>query len=134
MKRNKIIMLPILTLCAVAILAMPASSRAQDAANTPADPASAEKTSTASSRALPFRGTVTAVDTNAMTVTVGKRTFEMTSTTKVSKNGKPAELSEGVAGEPITGSYRKTADGKLDAVSIYFGGPKKSDKEKAADN
>lgn len=122
MKRHNI-MLPILTLCAAAMLAMPALSRAQDATNKPAAKAApSKKTSANSSRALPFRGTVTAVDTNAMTVTVGKRTFEMTSTTKVTKNGKPAELSEGVPGEPVTGSYRKNADGKLDAVSIYFGG------------
>ncbi|HEX5399371.1 MAG TPA: hypothetical protein VFY06_10025 [Verrucomicrobiae bacterium] len=130
-------MLPILTLCAAAILTMPLSSRAQDTAQKPAPAASPTRkthATSSSSHTLPFRGTLTAVDTNAMTVTVGKRVFVMTSTTKVTKDGKPAELSEGVTGQPITGAYRKTADGKLDAVTIHFGGPEKSSKKKPAKN
>ena len=55
---------------------------------------------------------MTAVDTNAMTLTVGKRTFNMTSETIVTKDGKPAVLADGVVGEPVRGSYKKNADGE----------------------
>jgi hypothetical protein len=69
-----------------------------------------------------FNGKVTAVDTNAMTLTVGKRTFEITSKTKISKSGLPAALADGVVGEPVGGAYKMSEDGKLTATSVNFGG------------
>ena len=77
-------------LCAAAILAAPALSRAQDATNTPA-PAGrtippVKKPGAAPSATLSFHGILTAVDTNAMTLTIEKRTFEMTSETIVTKD------------------------------------------------
>ena len=51
-----------------------------------------------------------------------KRTFNMTSETIVTKDGKPAVLADGVAGEPVRGAYRKNEDGKLDAVTVRLGG------------
>jgi hypothetical protein len=144
-----------ITLCAAAILVVPASSRAQATNNAPAavpaaapavspvaapvaapatTPAAAQtapvKKHTAAAPAaapatLPFRGTVTTVDTNAMTLTVGKRTFNMTSETVVTKDDKPAVLADGAAGEPVRGAYKKNTDGKLDAVTIHFGGKQK---------
>jgi hypothetical protein len=57
-----------------------------------------------------------------MTLTVEKRTFNMTSETIVTKDDKPAVLADGVVGEPVRGAYKKNADGKLDAVMIRFGG------------
>ncbi len=145
--KKHIAKLSMLTLCAAAILVVPASSRAQATNNAPAavpaaapavapvaapaaTPAAAQTTPvkkhTATAPAtLPFRGTLTTVDTNAMTLTVGKRTFNMTSETVVTKDDKPAVLADGVAGEPVRGSYKKNADGKLDAVTIHFGGKQK---------
>jgi len=140
-----------LTLCAAAILVVPASSRAQATNNAPAAapaiapvaaPAAAPATTppaaqtppvkkhTAAAPAtspstLPFHGAVTSVDTNAMTLTVGKHMFNMTSETTVTKDGKPAVLADGVAGEQVRGSYKKNAAGKLDAVTIHFGGKQK---------
>jgi hypothetical protein len=75
-------------------------------------------------RTLPFRGTLTAVDKAARTLTVGKRVFQITSETKVCKGPEkaPATLADAVIGERITGSYQQTADGKLMARSIYLGG------------
>ena len=70
---------------------------------------------------MPFHGKVTAVDTNAMTLTVGTLTLQVTSDTKITKDGKPAKLSDGVVGEPVRGSYKKTDDGKLNAVTVHFG-------------
>ena len=67
-----------------------------------------------------FNGKLTAVDTNAMTLTVGKRTFEITSETIITKAGKPATLADGVAGETASGAYKKGADGKLTATSIHL--------------
>ena len=116
--------LSVLTLCAAAILIVPALTRAQDATNAPAaaKAPAAKKHTAVSSATLPFRGTVTAMDTNAMTLTVEKRTFNMTSETIVTKEGKPAVLSDGVVGEKVSGAYKKNADGKLDAVTIRVGG------------
>jgi len=110
--------------CAAAVLVAPALTRAQDITNAPAAakvPAAKKHTAT-SSATLPFRGTVTAMDTNAMTLTVEKRTFNMTSETIVTKDDKPAVLADGVVGEPVRGAYKKNADGKLNAVTIRFGG------------
>jgi len=117
-----------LTLCAAAIFAVSALSRAQDTTNAPAAAAQTppvKKHSATPSATLPFRGTLTAVDTNAMTLTVEKRTFNMTSETIVTKDDKPAVLADGVVGTPVRGAYKKDAEGKLDAVTVRFGGKKK---------
>lgn len=126
--------IPVLTLCAAALFAVPALSRAQDTANPPAAAQTppAKKHAATASRSLPFHGTLAAVDTNAMTLTVGKRTFNMTSQTKITKDGKPAVLADGVVGEKVRGAYKKNADGKLDAVTIRFGNPAGNQQKKSA--
>ena len=143
-----------ITLCAAAILVVPASSRAQATNNAPAAvPAAApavapvaapattpavaqtkpvKKHTAASPATMPFRGAVTSVDTNAMTLTVGKRMFNMTSETAVTRDDKPAVLADGVAGEQVRGSYKKNAEGKLDAVTIRFGGAAGATKKESA--
>jgi hypothetical protein len=139
--------LSMLTLCAAAIFAVPALSRAQDTTNTPpTPPAPAIATppapaippvkthKAASSATLPFRGTLTAVDTNVMTLTVETRTFEITSGTLITKDGKPAVLAEGVVGEMVRGAYKKTAEGRLDAVTVHFGGKTEGKKKEPAAN
>ena len=135
--------LSMLTLCAAAIFVVPASSRAQDTTNAPAaapviapvvppiapPPAAAQtppvKKHTAAPAVtpatLPFHGALTAMDTNAMTLTVEKRTLNMTSETIVTKDDKPAVLADGVVGWPVRGAYKKNAEGKLDAVTVRFG-------------
>ena len=152
--KKHIAKLSMLTLCAAAILAVPAPSCAQDNTNAPAvvvptpppaaavsmPPAAAPQTPpvkkhiASSPASLTFRGTLTAVDTNAMTLTVGKRTFNMTSETIVNKDDKPAVLADGVVGEPVRGAYKKNADGKLDAVTIHFGGNAEGKKKESAGN
>ena len=152
--------LSMLTLWAAAILVMPALSRAQDTtkvpvaapvaapavtpavtpaaapAVTPAAPQTppAKKHTVTAPATVPFHGTLTAVDTNAMTLTVEKRTFNMTSETIVTKDGKSAVLADGVAGEPVRGAYKKSAEGKLDAVTIHFGGTTEGKKKEPAGN
>ena len=108
-----------LTLCAAAILAAPASSSAQAITNAPAAPVR-KPAAAPSSGASSFHGVLTALDTNAMTLTIEKRTFDMTSETIVTKNGKPAVLAEGAAGDQVSGTYKKSTGGKLDAVTVRF--------------
>src|SRR5271154_4581949 len=115
------------TLFASAIITAPALSRAQDAASTNA-PAT-DQTAPAKVKkhgAIVFSGKLTALDTNAMTFTVSSRTFEITSETKITKDGQPAVLADGVVGETAGGAYKKVADGKLSATSVHFGAKKKA--------
>lgn len=117
-----------LGLLAAAMAASPLAVRAQDA------PASAPaKSKGKKSEHLVFNGKVTGVDTNALTLTVGKRTFEITSDTKINKHGKPATLAEGVVGEPVAGSYKQGPDGKLTATTVNFGA-KSRDAKTTGDN
>jgi hypothetical protein len=104
---------------AAVILILPALSYAQDA-----DTGSTPATTPAkhSKHGAPFHGTLDAVDTNAMTLTVGSRTFEITSETRIMKDDKPAILAEGVVGQPVSGYYKPADDGtNLNASSVYFG-------------
>jgi Cu/Ag efflux protein CusF len=121
-----------LSLFAAAIVAMPVIARAQDATNAPvaADQAFVQTTNAPVKHKkhdiTPFHGKLSAIDTNAMTLTVGERTFEITSETKITKDGQPAVLSDGVVGEMAGGAYKKGADGKLSATSVHFGAKKKA--------
>jgi Domain of unknown function (DUF5666) len=73
-------------------------------------------------KSLPFTGNIVTMDKNARTLTIGKRTFQVTSETKIFKSDKPATFADGAVGDYVTGSYKKTDDGKLIANSVYFGG------------
>jgi cytoskeletal protein RodZ len=70
---------------------------------------------------LPFHGKLKAVDTAAMTISVGTRTFSITSETIIIKDGKPATLADGVVGDETGGAYKKTDDGKLVVTKLRFG-------------
>lgn len=133
-KTNYIMKTNILKITAVSFFAaltfaLPVLSHAQDSTNAPA--AAPVK----SKRGLVFRGTVSAIDTNAMTLTVETRTFNITSETKIKKDGEPATLDEGVVGEPVSGAYKTGDDGKLNATTVHFGGKAggKKKKETATD-
>ena len=69
----------------------------------------------------PFHGKLAALDKTAKTITVGKRTFQVTSETKIHKAGKPATFEEGVVGEEVSGYVKPTDDGKLVATTVNFG-------------
>ncbi len=108
----------LMTLIAAALLGLPAVVSAQT--NAPEVP------KVAKSKPLPFAGKLGAIDKAAMTFTLDEktkpgRTFEVNSGTHIMKNGKPATLSDGVAGEVVRGSYTKSADGKLEAHTVSFG-------------
>ena len=110
----------VLSLFAAALVAMPALSHAEGT-NAPASPSQAAPAKPKKHEGLVFRGTVSAIDAKAMTLTVETRTFAVTSDTKIIKDGKSATLADGVVGELVSGTYRKTNDGKLNAISIHFG-------------
>jgi hypothetical protein len=111
----------VLSLFVAALVAMPALSRAEGSStNAPAasgqTPAQPKKHGNP-----PFHGNLSAVDTKAMTLTVGTLTLQVTPDTKITKDGKSATLADGVVGEHVSGAYKKTDDGKLTAISIHFG-------------
>jgi len=122
MKKN-VLKITALSLFAAAIVAAPATVHAADSTNAPA--ASGQeapvKHKKRQAETLPFNGKLAAMDKDAMTITVGERKFEITSETKISKDGLPATLGDAVVGEMIGGAYKKNADGKLTATSVHIG-------------
>ena len=128
----KIAKTAILTLLASAIVAMPATSRAQDNSTNapiPSAPSSTPPVKPKKSSSLVVSGKASEVDTNAMTLTVGKHMFAVTSETRITKEGKPAVLSDIAVGDKVGIAYKKTADGKFNAATINDG-KKSKDKEK----
>lgn len=128
---KNIIKLHITAILIAASVVVPTLTRAQDT-NTVAPTVSDQSTNAPAKKVRKhdhsvFTGKLTAVDTNAMTFTVGKRTFEVTSETKIEKDGQPATLSDSTLGEAAGGTYKKTDDGKLTAVSVRFGDKKKKE-------
>ena len=53
-----------------------------------------------------------------MTLTIKNRTFEVTSETKITKDGQPAVLSDIAVGDRVGGAYKKADDGKFSATTI----------------
>src|SRR6266705_1222784 len=95
-----------------------------------APPVKAEK----KARSTPFKGTVSAVDKAAKTVTLeGKekaRVFQVTSTTKIHKDKKPATLDDVAVGDRVGGAYRENAEGKMELVTLNTGLPQAKQKVK----
>jgi hypothetical protein len=81
---------------------------------------------------LGFHGKLAAVDQVAKTITVGTRTFQITSETRIFKDGKPAILEEGVIDEPVSGGYKKVDQNKLVATKVSFGAPARAQSKAAA--
>ena len=85
-------------------------------------------------RAIPFRGTASAVDQSAKTFTIaGKETsrvFKATDKTTVTKAGAAATMADLADNDAVTGSYWKQEDGTLELKSLKIGG--KTDAEKSA--
>ena len=138
--------LPITTAC-IAALACCVPTAAFAAPKTSASPspsahaspapktteAAAEKTTTA--RAIPFHGTISAVDQSARTFTIaGKeksRVFKVSNQTVITKAGAAATMTDIAANEQVSGSYWKAADGSLEAKTVKLG--PKAETDKAAD-
>jgi hypothetical protein len=87
---------------------------------------------------LLFHGTISAIDKTAKTIALeekGKsRTFQVTSATRIHKDGKPATLDEIAVGESARGSYHDK-EGKLELNTLRVGKtgkPEKGPDEKPA--
>ncbi|HZR21459.1 MAG TPA: hypothetical protein VFE51_29525 [Verrucomicrobiae bacterium] len=108
---------------AAALSGAPLALTAQTTNKTNADKTAAGKTADSEKPAKggPFHGKLAAVDKVAKTITVGKRTFQITSETKLKKAGKPATLDDGVVGETVSGYVKPAPDGKLMATTVTFG-------------
>jgi hypothetical protein len=83
-------------------------------------PAAAEKKET-KPRALPYQGKIVALDQQAKTVKVGEKVFQVSTDTKITKNGQPATLADAAIGEQVGISYRQGDDKTLNLVSLRIG-------------
>ena len=77
--------------------------------------------STTKQTAGPFRGKLASMDKAARTITIGKRTFHITSETKILRYGKPGTIEDGVIGEQTSGGFKTAEDGRLVATKVTFG-------------
>jgi hypothetical protein len=102
----------LLGMAALAIAALPiqAADKAEGQAKT-------EGTKEAH-KAVPFHGKLAAKTDSS--IKVGEHTFQVTSDTKIMKNGKPATLADGEIGKEVAGQYQMV-DGKAVAKMIRFG-------------
>jgi hypothetical protein len=137
--RNKINLAAILCFTNLA-LCMPIS--AQTMPRKPSSPAVSPSATAASAaapvkqgaRPIPFHGMITAVDQNAKTFTIaGKaksRVFKVTNKTAITKSGTAASMQDITENEEASGSYRKTADGTLEAKTVKIGPKSAGEKAK----
>jgi hypothetical protein len=69
-----------------------------------------------------FYGSVSKVDTNKNTFTVGEQMFVVTAETQITKkDGEKGSLADAVVGEPARGTYTKKSDGTLNVTKVRFG-------------
>src|SRR5207244_7665499 len=109
------------SLVAFALLCLPNQVSAQSTNKAAAEKKSGKEVAAKKPSSHPIRGTLTAIDDSAKTVTVGKRTYQTTPETKIMKADKPATLKDGVIGDEIGGFVKPTEDGKLVLSSLRFG-------------
>lgn len=114
-----------LTYAAAALLAVPLCSPAQTSNSVSADTKALQTAPSDKpqkpAKPGPFHGKLVSIDKVAKTIVVGKRTFQITSETRIKKAGKPATLEDGVVGENVSGYVKPGPDGKLNATTVNFG-------------
>src|SRR5689334_17978326 len=119
--RKSIATTVVLSLLAAAIAGAPKLALAQSADTGKTGTEKKETPKSGKQRATPFRGKIGAIDKNAMTFAVGERTFVVTSTTHISKNGKPATLADVAVGDEVGGTYTVGDAGKLEVQTVRIG-------------
>ena len=111
-------------LLAIAVAGMTFTVKAED------KPAAEKKDAPKPKRdTVPFHGKITAADKTAQTITVGKQTYNVTSTTRFVKDGKPATSDDAKVGEEVGGVAKKDGD-KLNLVTLRIGQKPEADGEK----
>lgn len=121
--KNSMIRASVAWLLSATLLGTVSSSVAQTTNKVPAEKKGPTQATEAEkpAKAGPFHGKLAAIDKVAKTITVGKRTFQITSESKLKKAGKPATLEDGVVGETVSGYVKPSPDGKLVAATVNFG-------------
>ena len=120
--------------CALTVRAQdtnaPVKSKEKPAAKAKEAKPAKEKTTT-------FSGKLGAIDKVMKTITLDdkkKTVIEVTSDSLVTKDGKPAIMTDGTIGEPVNGTAKTLADGKMSALLLNYGKkvtpPKKATKPK----
>jgi len=117
-------------LATVALFAAPALIRAQDIADAKPD-ATAPAADTGKHGKM-VTGAITALDTNAMTITVSEKTFSVNSDTKITKGKNPIQLSDLNVGDNVKIAFKKDGD-SLVAKSISIGGKGKGKKKQGSE-
>lgn len=131
---TRILRIGAISLLAAAIVGAPVQLTAQST-NKPAAqkkaPAAKKEAAEKKKSGHPFRGKLAELDKTAMTLKLGKSTYYVNSETKITKDGKPATLADGVVGEPVTGYAKPDEEGKMVATTVKFGAkPESKDGEK----
>ncbi|MEO7298018.1 MAG: hypothetical protein ABI042_05515 [Verrucomicrobiota bacterium] len=115
----------LITVCALVAFAVTTtiSLRAEDKPTTAAEPKK--------ERPKTFSGKINEIDKAAKTINIGKtkkKTIHITDKTKITPAGKT--LDDAKVGDDVGGSYRESADGKMEANSLRIG-PKAEGEVKA---
>lgn len=105
----------IVALLAAAVVAMPLTLTAQT--NKPAS--TKKETKARTPTVTPFRGKLASFDKTSRTITIGERTIQITSETKIMNGDKPGTFDDAVVGENVTGGYRNE-NGKMVATKVTF--------------
>lgn len=111
--------LVIASLAMAVLIGTPATSSAQDKEKGKDKAAEKKKDGT-----LPFNGKAVAVDKAAKTIKLSGekgRTVQVTATTRIVKGGNPATLDDLKEGEEVSGGYKTSADGKMEATVLNIG-------------
>ena len=106
------------------VAALTAPAWAQDTNQAPTNAKPVKSAPKKETKELTFNGKLGAMDKVAMTITLdekAKRVFEITSDTIITKDGKPAIMADGTVGDTIHGTYKKTDDGKFEALTLNYG-------------
>ena len=124
-----------ITLSVVAALALGSlTTFAAEKEKPAADATAATEKAAGSTKPVPYRGKVATVDANAKTFTIkGKekeRIFNITDTTKITREGTAADLAAIAPGEEVRGQAAKNGD-KWDAVSVMIGAKPATEKKEA---
>lgn len=120
--KNQIAKLTWFGLVAAALAFTPCFSFGQDGTNS-----TPQTTAPKKHKATPFHGKVSEVDPAAQTFTVGTMTITVTPTTKIkiAATGEPGAFTNITVGEIVSGTYKKTSDGVLNANTVHIGKKKK---------
>lgn len=113
---------------ALALAALPVLAADSKPADKPQKPKrEAGSKAEATGQVVPFHGKIASKTDSS--ITIGERTIQITSDTKIVKAGKPATLADAAVGEEVGGQYR-TDNNKLIARSLRIGPkPEAADKD-----